>query len=109
MNCKTFEMYDENEYFLKYLAIHPFLTYSIEPLNIKKLEYQKELLNQFNLENITYDELKKNYVKILNIEKMYTNKLETIKLLNKKIEDEIYQNNNKQLIELYSNLLNNKN
>ena len=50
MNCRTYELYDENEYFLKYLNIHPILRYSNKEFDKAKKEFQINLLDKFNKE-----------------------------------------------------------
>lgn len=104
MNSRTYELYDENEYFLKYLTIHPILIYSNKPLDKKKLEYQQYLLDRYNNKFITYNDLQQKYNNIYNIERKLKNKLIDIQVLNKKIENDIKNNNELQLIKLYSNL-----
>lgn len=52
MTNRTYEEYDENEYFLKYLSIHPILIYSNNDLDKYKRKYQEYLLNLFNLEKL---------------------------------------------------------
>lgn len=106
MNCRTYELYNENEYFLKFLSIHPTLFYSNELVDKKKLQYQQYLLTLYNNKNITIDKLKKKYNDILTIEIELKNKLNKIKQLNKKIENEIENIHNTQLIELLTNNIN---
>jgi hypothetical protein len=101
-------MYNENEYFLKFLAIHPFLTYSKKLLDNKKKEYQLFLLDQFNKEIINYDELQTNYNKIIDIENNNKQNLEDIKYKHKQIEKYIENNNNNNLIQLFDYAINNK-
>lgn len=102
MNCRTYELYDENEYFIKFLNIHPILIYSNKLIDIKKLEYQTYLLKLLKNNTITLDELKKKYNNILKIENELKYKLCIIKELNKKIEN----NHNTQLIELFNHNIN---
>jgi hypothetical protein len=100
-------MYNENEYFLKFLAIHPFLTYSENILDNKKKRYQLYLLDQFNKEIINYDELQTKYNKIIEIEKNNKQHLEDIKYQHKQIENNIENNNINNIIQLFDYAINN--
>lgn len=79
MNCKTHELYDENEYFLKFLIIHPILIYSNKPQDLHKKKFQQYLLDKFNKEEIDYDQLKHKYDIIVNYEQKNKIFLEQIK------------------------------
>lgn len=60
----TFELYDEDEYFLKFLLIHRSLHYvSFENDNISynKMLYQEKLLTDYKNKIITKDELQNEY------------------------------------------------
>ena len=48
MTFPTHERYNENEYFVKFLQIHPYLTYSTVPRDEKKLKFQLNLLEKLN-------------------------------------------------------------
>lgn len=49
MSCsRTYENYDENEYFLKFHNIHPILMYSTNKYDLQKKELQITLLNKLN-------------------------------------------------------------
>ena len=61
MNSKTHELYDEDDYFLKFLNIHPILTYSNNKIDNKKKDFQLFLLNKLHKNEITYDMLKNKY------------------------------------------------
>ena len=106
MTNSTYEQYDENEYFLKYLAIHPLLTYSNYEYDKYKKKFQIELLNLFNKEIINYDELQKKYKILLDSEIQNKILIEDIKERHKQIEKSILINNNENLILLCNNLTN---
>ena len=102
MHSHTYEKYNVNEYFLKFLAIHPLLTYSNKKLDNKKKEYQLYLLDCFNKEIINYDELESKYNNIIAIEKKNKQHLEDIKYQHKQIEKNIEINNKQNLIQLFN-------
>ncbi len=103
MNLRSYEYYDENEYFLKCLKIHPFLIYSDKSHEIKKKEFQLYLLNKYNLKEITYGELKQIYNNMINFELNQKTYLEDIKKKHKEIEKQILETNNNNLYNLYNN------
>ncbi len=107
MTNRTYEEYDENEYFLKYLSIHPTLFYSTNNFDKYKRKYQEYLLNLFNSEKITYDELTNKYNLLLRIEINNKIILEEIQEKHKSIENKIKKNNEINLINLCNNLMNN--
>lgn len=107
MTNRTYEDYDENEYFLKYLSIHPILIYSNNNLDKFKRKYQEYLLNLFNLEKITYDELNNRYNLLVRIENNNNIVLEEIQAKHKNIEKKIKNNNEINLINLCNNLMKN--
>ena len=81
----TFEVYNENEYFIKFKAIHPYLHYANDKYNLKKKNFQIKLLEKFNNNLITDDQLKKMYtLLILKEHDKYTH-LEQLKTIHKKI------------------------
>jgi len=104
MNCRTYELYDENEYFLKYLNIHPILTYSDKELDKVKKELQITLLNKFNNELISYEDLQKIYEDILKIENNNKNILYDIQEQHKEIEEKIHKNIENNLIIYFKQL-----
>ena len=108
MTNRTYEEYDENEYFLKYLSIHPILIYSTNTFDKYKRKYQEHLLSLFNLEKITYDELNNKYNLLLRIENNNNIVLEEIQEKHKIIENKIKKNNEINLINLCNNLINNE-
>jgi hypothetical protein len=105
MTNSTYEQYDENEYFLKYLSIHPILIYSNNEYDKNKKKYQEYLLNLFNKEIITYEILKQKYNNLLNIEIQNKILLDEIKEKHKIIENDILNINYKNLINLCNNLI----
>lgn len=107
MTNRTYEEYDENEYFLKYLSIHPILIYSNNDLDKYKRKYQEYLLNLFNLEKITYDELNDQYNLLVRIENNNNIILDEIHEKHKNIEKKIKKNNEINLINLCNNLMKN--
>lgn len=74
------EQYDENEYFIKFLRIHPFLSYANKPYDKKKLDFQINLLNKLNDKIINIEELKAIYNKIIEKERDQRIKIETLKI-----------------------------
>lgn len=109
MTNSTYEMYDENEYFLKYLSIHPILTYSNYEYDKYKKEFQIKLLDLFNKERINYDILQEKYKILLELEIQNKILIEEIKEKHKQIENTIHNNNNNNLIALCHNLHNSLN
>lgn len=105
MTNSTYEQYDENEYFLKYLSIHPILTYSNCKYDNKKKEFQIYLLDLFNKEIINYEELQNKYKILLNVEINNKILIENIKEQHKNIEKTIINNNKTNLITLCENLI----
>ncbi len=67
MSCgSTYERYNEDEYFLIFLRIHPYLSYHHEKSNVssKKYEIQCKLLNEISENIISKDDAKKIYEEI---------------------------------------------
>lgn len=106
MDCRTYELYDENEYFLKYLNIHPILRYSNKEVDRAKKEFQINLLNKFNQEVINYDELCNIYQNALKIEQNNKKILYNIQEQHQKIEEEITNNISNNLIIFYNQFTN---
>lgn len=94
---RTYEMYDENEYFIKFLKIHPFLSYATENYDKKKLQLQLNLLKDYELKKITLNDLQIKYTKIIEFEKKQKIYLENVKQNHKEKEKEIEININKNL------------
>lgn len=79
MNMRTYEMYDENEYFIKFQRISPTLLYMTDTYSLKKIIYQKNLLNNLNENKITLEEFKNQYQIIINKEIKQKITLENLK------------------------------
>jgi hypothetical protein len=79
MNMRTYEMYDENEYFIKFQRISPTLLYMTDTYSLKKIIYQKNLLNNLNENKITLEEFKNQYQIIINNEIKQKITLENLK------------------------------
>ena len=79
MTFPTYEQYDENEYFIKFKAIHPCLIYSKDVYNFQKKEFQLRLLNKLNANEITYDQLKEKYSELMKQENEKNNYIENLK------------------------------
>ncbi len=79
MNMRTYEMYDENEYFIKFQRISPTLLYMTDTYSLKKIIYQKNLLNNLNENKITLEEFKNQYQIIINKEIKQQITLENLK------------------------------
>lgn len=99
MSCsRTYENYDENEYFLKFHNIHPILMYSTNKYDLQKKELQITLLNKLNDKLIDEDTLKNIYNDLIKLEIKYKNILNKIQYEHKEIEKNIKINNEKNLI-----------
>jgi hypothetical protein len=61
MSFPTHEKYDENEYFILFNQIHPYLYYANDEYNLIKREFQNTLLNNFKNNKITKIELNSLY------------------------------------------------
>lgn len=105
MNCRAYEMYNENEYFLKYLSIHPWLRYATKPNDINKKLFQLQLLEKFNKEEITYNELKNRYEIIINVENNNKELISKLQFKHKCIEETCEELNNNNLNALYKALM----
>lgn len=97
MSFPTHEQYDENEYFILFIRIHPYLYYANDEYNIIKREFQETLLNNLKNNKITKTELKilynefikkenEKYFYIENLKQYYS---ELIKTEEKKINMDI--------------------
>lgn len=95
MDGHTYEKYNENEYFIKFLQIHPYLHYSNNKYDLIKKKLQINLLKLLN-------ENKINKEKIINIHK----KIEQNENNNKNILCNLENLHKKVLLELSSDLEN---
>lgn len=114
MSCdRTYERYDEDEYFMRFFRIHPYLSYVNEDdeINQLKLSIQRRLIELSNDKNIDFSQDKciEKYSKLVNIQtdnKCFLAKTEAeMKKLLKSIKNEM--NNN--TIDRFKNILNNIN
>jgi|Laugresu1bdmlbdd_1035124.scaffolds.fasta_scaffold01856_2 hypothetical protein len=101
MNNRTYELYDENEYFLKYLSIHPILIYSSNELDKKKKEFQIYLIEKFNNEEINYEQLNTEYNHLLQFEIQEKLNIEQIQAYHKVIQDKLNETYAVKMINLY--------
>ena len=85
MTFPTHEQYDENEYFIKFLKIHPYLSYANNIYTKKKLELKLNLLNKLNDKIVNIEELKTIYNKIIEKERNKNIKIEDLKIEHKNI------------------------
>jgi len=100
MTFSTHEQYDENEYFVHFLRIHPYLTYANNTYDKKKLELQLNLLNKFNDKIINIEELKTIYNKIIEKERNENIKIENLKTEHKNIINHLKHNIENEIIDL---------
>jgi hypothetical protein len=98
---RTYERFDENEYFLKYLTIHPILIYSFKEVDKKKKELQLFLVDELNKENISYDELSKKYNTIIELERQNKIKLDELRDYHKNIEEMMKTSYETNMIKIY--------
>jgi len=105
MNERTYEMYNEDDYFMKYLSIHPYLVFSAKLHDIKKREYQTYLLDLFNMEKIDYDELCNKYKIIQRVELSNAHMINVIKADTKKQIEKLENIQNQELINLCNSLM----
>lgn len=106
MEGHTYEKYDYNEYFIKFLQIHPQLIYANNKFDLIKKKFQITLLKLLNENKINKEKLINIYKKIETIENNNKNILMnleylqkyTIKELSSDLENKLIQN-----IETYIN------
>ena len=103
MSCsRTYENYNENDYFLKFHNIHPILVYSNNKYDLKKKELQITLLNKLNNKLINEETFYNIYNDLIKLENKYDNILNKINYEHKEIEKNIKINNEKNLINFIS-------
>lgn len=78
MSYQTTDLYNEDEYFIKFKNIHPILYYSNKIYDIKKKEFQIQLLQQLTNDQITNDELNEKYNNFISLELKYKIIIDTI-------------------------------
>ena len=78
---RTHEIYEEDEYFMKFKSIHPYIHYSHNKYNLKKKEFQIKLLEKLQ-NNIITDEQFKEICRLIiikeNNKKTYLEELKSI-------------------------------
>lgn len=84
---KTHEIYDEDEYFLIFRNIHPYLHYSYNKYNLKKKEFQIKLLEKLQNNLITNEQFKEICKFIITKENNKKTYLEDLKSTQKQIID----------------------
>lgn len=97
MNSHTYEMYDYNEYFIKFKSIHPQFHYVIDDYNIQKKKFQINLLKKLKNNDINEKQfidiysllIKKENLKYTYISNLKLNHNEIIKTEENFINDEI--------------------
>ncbi len=105
MSFQTYEQYDENEYFIKFLRIHPHLSYADSPYNKKKLEFQISLLNKLNDKIINIEQFKSLYTKLIEKEKENYIKIEDLKFYYQNIVNELKNETNNEIINFIDNIM----
>ena len=105
MECRTWEIVDVDEYFIKYIRISPILTYSEDDYNIKKLDLQSGLLNKFMNKEISKEELQNTYQTVIDMQNKIELSLSELKYELEKIykdaENKLNIEKEKQLNEIY--------
>ena len=86
---RTYEMYDENEYFIRFQKISPILLYKTDEYSLKKIIYQQKILKDLNDKKITISEFKDLYKKIVDYEISKKIKLEEFKARCNKIINKV--------------------
>jgi len=106
MSNHTWENYDENEYFIKFLEIHPYLVHSNmnNDYNKKKLKFQKYLLKEILDNNMTKQEMVGKYNLLILKENEKYSTIEHIKQEQKKIINNISTKINNDILEFIENL-----
>ena len=89
MPFSTRENYDENEYFMTFMSIHPYLTYAETDYDKKKLSIQYNLLTKYKNKEITESELKSIYKKIIIKENDKISTIENLKSQHNKIIEDL--------------------
>lgn len=106
MECKSWELLDVDEYFIKYIRISPILTYSEDDYNIKKLNLQSNLLNRFMNKEISKEDIQKLYSSVINMQSKISINLSELSYKLKKIyketEDKLNIEKEKRLDEIAS-------
>ena len=106
MNERTYEMYDIDEYFIKFLRIHPYLQYATDNINVKKLNLQTVLLDKYFDKLLTKIQINEIYQNIIDKENQNSIHLHEIELSFKQSLEKIKNNNNINLIDNIDYILN---
>ena len=69
MDYHAWERYNEDEFFTRFLRISPTLSYASDQRNVKKLEFQRALLEARDAKSITDDQLLQIYASFNEAEK----------------------------------------
>jgi hypothetical protein len=85
MTFPTYEQYDENEYFLKFKQIHPYIYYSKDEYYVEKRKFQIKLLEKLEKNEINDDKFKEIYLLLIKKENDKFTHLENIKQIHKNI------------------------
>jgi hypothetical protein len=102
MTFPTYEQYDENEYFINFLKIYPYLTYANNSYDKKKLDLQLNLLNKLNDKTINIEELKSIYNKIIEKERNKNITIEDLKFEHKNIMNNLKNKIENEIIDFMS-------
>lgn len=85
MTSPTYEQYDENEYFLKFRQIHPYIYYSKDEYCVEKRKFQIKLLEKLEINEINDEQFKEIYLLLIKKENDKFAHLEDIKQIHKNI------------------------
>jgi hypothetical protein len=80
MTFPTHERYDENEYFIKFKDIHPYLYYATDEYNILKKQFQIKLLDRLEKKEIDNVEFVNIYNQLIIKENNKSYYIESLKL-----------------------------
>jgi|LauGreDrversion4_2_1035121.scaffolds.fasta_scaffold06327_6 hypothetical protein len=85
MTFPTYEQYNENEYFLKFKQIHPYIYYTNDKYYNEKRTFQLKLLEKLEKNEINEDQFKEIYLLLVKKENDKFTYLESIKQIHKNI------------------------
>ena len=95
MSPRTYEIYDINEYFVKFLKISPVLQYRNDEYHTKKYELQSKLLKKLYENEITVETLRNTYEDVIQRENDKKKEIWDLKIhaqnIIKEIEDKLDQ------------------
>jgi hypothetical protein len=107
-DLRSYEMYGEDEYFLKFLMIHPNLYYSKESkedLYYLKFKFQSKLLNSLHLNIISKDNVKEKYLEYKEYSDKKNNNIVDLESNFKNIINNMKSNNIIDKIDKINNLI----